>query len=287
MKNLISIPLIGFMIISAIQAQSGGSSSGSGPDQGTPSSPAPQTPPNPNQGPVNPQTNQPAVNPQTNQGAVNPQTNQGAVIPQTNQAAVNPLSPSMNPANTQFTISGISQTPWFSDPNVQTQLKLTPSQVAKLNQLYAQDWQRFNSSTGQIGSVLTDQQRQQRMQQLTDNFITTFSTSANSILNPDQRTRFSQLWTQSRGFGAFSDPQIQSRMQLTPQQMQSIRQLEQQYNQTLATINQTNASDPAVATSQVTNLRRDFNNKLTALFTDNQRLVWTQLAGDPFTFTIR
>lgn len=280
MKNLISLTLIGFMIASVLQAQSGGggtSGSGSpGSAQGTPP-PTPQTPP--------PQGN---VNPQTNQGAVNPQTNQGAVNPLPNQTAVNPLLPPTNqPMQASFAIGGINQTPWFADPNVQAQLKLTPSQVAQLNKLYAQDWQRFTANTPQTGAVLNDQQQQQRMQQLTNSFITDFTTASNSILNPDQRTRFTQLWTQFRGFNVFTDPQIQSRLQLTSRQMQSIRQLDQQYNQALANITRIESTDPTGAATQLVNIRKDFNNKLSGLFTDSQRQIWMQLVGDPFTFTIR
>jgi hypothetical protein len=117
---------------------------------------------------------------------------------------------------------GITQTPWFSDPGIRKQLNLNDQQFNQLNKTYSQYFEKYQGGYNQLGK-LDDQQRMQRMLELSGGFYNNFGQASRDVLNQDQLQRFQQLYLQYRGPAALMDPAIQDQLQLTPEQRQKLQ----------------------------------------------------------------
>src|SRR5438477_6970794 len=56
----------------------------------------------------------------------------------------------------------ISQTPWFSNQAIRTQIGFNDQAFNQLNTAYGQAYQTYNTGVSQLGTNLTPQQRMQR-----------------------------------------------------------------------------------------------------------------------------
>src|SRR5262245_13837363 len=60
----------------------------------------------------------------------------------------------------------IRQTPWFSNPDVRSQLKISDEHFTRLNKAYADAWARYEQSVNELAATLTPEQRALRLQDL-------------------------------------------------------------------------------------------------------------------------
>ena len=110
----------------------------------------------------------------------------------------------------------ISQTPWFSNQAIRGQIGINDQTFNRLNTAYGQAYQTFNTGVGQLGTNLTPQQREQRMQELQSAFNQKMNQAVQStITDPTQLSRYNQLYLQYQGLGALNDPQVQQKLNLT------------------------------------------------------------------------
>lgn len=186
------------------------------------------------------------------------------------------------PSGPQF--GAINQTPFFSDPGLRTHLRLTDDQFTRLNTIHTDQFNRFNTARGQLGADLTDQQRAQRMQELSTTFFRDFGTAANEVLSADQRQRFNQLGLQFRGFDAFNDPAVQQQLRLNEKQLEQFRRLGQDFNTQLSEISRGFETDRAGATRRFNDLRTNMGDRINSVLTNEQRTNFRGMVGEPFNF---
>jgi len=77
-----------------------------------------------------------------------------------------------------------AQSPWFGEPGIRQQLKLTDEQYARLNQGYASAYKTFNESTADLAN-LSEQQRQDRLNQNYNTFYKSLDTAGQDVLTPN------------------------------------------------------------------------------------------------------
>jgi len=179
---------------------------------------------------------------------------------------------------------GYTQTPWFSTPGVQSQLNLTQQQQNQLNQAYGTQWNQYMGAMNDLTN-LNDQQRAQRLQELSGNLNSEMMRSAQSTLSPEQFQRFQQLNLQHQGLNAFSNPDFQQSLKLNQDQINRIQGIQAQQNKTLAEIINQQATDPAAAANQFRTLRSQTNEQLNSILTPEQRQTLQQTWGNPYDFT--
>jgi hypothetical protein len=179
--------------------------------------------------------------------------------------------------------SGVSQTPWFSDPGVQKHLNLTQEQSNQLTTSYGQSLNNYNMGLQGLDK-LSDQQRAARMQELFNGFNKGVVDPAGTILNPQQLQRFNQLHLQNQGYGAFNNPEIQQKLKLTNDQSVNLRQYEQQYNQKVNDILKGAVTDPQGAAKQYEEFRRQNSEQINSMFTPQQVQMWREMTGDLYSF---
>jgi hypothetical protein len=188
-------------------------------------------------------------------------------------------------------VGDISQTPFFNDPGVRRQLNLNDNQFNTLNRAYQNAYNRYNQGFNGLGNNLTEDQREQQMLQLQNQFNTDFNQGVDSTLtDPQMRTRFGQLNRQFMGFNGFNDPGIQRQLNLTPQQRTELRQLAAQWRTQLRQMTSgpggRNANVNNIDPSQWTELSNQYWTRLNNVLTPEQQQTWSQLTGQRYDFPI-
>jgi hypothetical protein len=95
--------------------------------------------------------------------------------------------------------------------------------------------------------------------------------------------RDDQLQLQFQGFGAFDDPSIQQRLQLTDQQRVRLERLQQDWKQRMSNLGANFASNRNSRAS-FNELRREAGDRISEILTDEQRRKWSEMLGDPYDF---
>jgi hypothetical protein len=171
---------------------------------------------------------------------------------------------------------GISQNPFFSNQAVRQQLRMNDAQFNSLNRAYQDAYTNYQNSLNGLGKNLTADQRTQQMEMLQNQFNDRFNQNVNSTLtDPGARSRFEQLNRQYMGLSNFNNPAIQKQLNLTPQQLNQIRQLSTSIR------SQESNANPSLNQSQLYSQTWD---QLNSILTPQQQQTWSQLTGERFDF---
>jgi len=182
---------------------------------------------------------------------------------------------------------GITQAPWFNNPQVRQQLNLNEEQFKGLNSAYQQVYNNYQQGVNGLDKTLSDAQRQQRMNDLQQNFYKDFSTATDKYLtDPTARQRYNQLYWQYRGYGAFTYPPIAEALKLTPEQRNRFAQHQQNWNMQMSKLTPIyqNENDRQHAVTQFGKLQSDINDQINSILTPEQQTQWRQMAGTAYTF---
>jgi hypothetical protein len=228
---------------------------------------------------------------QTNPGG----TQTGNEPPAATQQQTNEPAQVGGQANVQGTVQGtlrrvpdyggISRQPWFSNSAVREQLQLDENRFNRLNEAYGRAWRQYNQNVTGLGDDLADDIRQQRMAELREDFNRDFGSARDTVFNdPRIRSRYDQLQTQYRGYSAFNDPDVQRRLNLTPEQRQQIGQFRDEWNAQMGEVEQLYATDPDTASERYRQLQLQSQERLGTTLTPDQRRQWSEAIGDRFDF---
>jgi hypothetical protein len=192
-------------------------------------------------------------------------------------------------ANMNGQVSSISQTPFFTDPRARQQLNLNNNQFNALNSAYQNAYTRYQQALNNLNqnANLTPEQRATQLQQLQSQFNQELTGTVNTtITDPQTLSRFNQLNRQFMGFNAFNDPTIRQQLNLSPDQVRQIRQLSNNFRQQLQQFRRGAGNDLTnVDTGQWSQVWQQYATQLNGVLTPDQQQMWTQLIGQPFTFS--
>jgi hypothetical protein len=173
--------------------------------------------------------------------------------------------------------------PLFTVPDIRRDLNITNDQLNRLNEAYGRLRQGYQDEFSRLGN-LNEQQRAQRIQELNRTFNTDIGRMTGGILTPDQLNRYGQLQLQQRGLEAFSDADIRQRLNLTDQQIQGLRQMEQDYDRLIRELRRDVPANRNEALRRYDQFQQQTRDRLNNLFTEQQRNTWGQMIGNPFNF---
>jgi hypothetical protein len=180
---------------------------------------------------------------------------------------------------------GIQQSPWFNSPAVRQQLNMTNDQFNHLNTAHQNAWKQYQQGINGLDKNLSDDQRQQRIRDLEQNYYNSFSNSANSVFtDAQQRQRYNQLYWQYRGYGAFDDSAVANKLNLTPDQRAKLNQYRQDWSQQMNELGPLYQSDRDQAAKQFNTMQNQAGKNLNTLLTPEQQKTWQQMTGEPYTF---
>jgi hypothetical protein len=190
-----------------------------------------------------------------------------------------------NPGQQGVYSSGMSQTPWFSNQDIRQHFKLTDQQFNQLNQTYGEHYGIYQQGVNKFGKDLNPEQRFEKMQELQQRFNKDFSATANNVFtDPQQRQRYNQVYLQYQGYNAFSDPSVQEKLNLTPEQRQQIAQYGQDWDKRMNDLGRTYQTDREGSTKQFNEMRTQSGERLNTVLTPEQQKSWQQMTGEPYQF---
>ena len=182
---------------------------------------------------------------------------------------------------------GVAKTPWFSDPAIRKELRLNDTQYERLTRDYNQAWETYNKNVAELKKDLTEEQRRQRMQELSNSFYGTFNKGVDEVFTePAARNRYNRLYWQYRGYGAFDDPVIAKKLDLSAEQRAAIRRYEAEYNQELRDMRRDYATDRAGVTKRYGTWWQRTRDRINETLTPQQRTTWSEFVGDPYDFPV-
>jgi len=176
------------------------------------------------------------------------------------------------------------QQPWFGEPAIRQQLKLTDDQFNRLNQSYGPAYSSLNSSMAGL-DALNERERQARLQQNYDTFSRSLGTAYQDVLNPEQQTRFNQLWTQYRGYDALLDPRTAQKLKLSEQQIQDLRKYDATYQQRMQQLWAQYGTNKETALNAYKQFQPQISEQISRTLTPEQVREWQQMTGESYRFT--
>jgi len=176
------------------------------------------------------------------------------------------------------------QQPWFGEPGIRQQLKLTDEQYNRLNQAYSPAYSSLNNSMAGLGS-LNERERQARIQQNYGTFSRSLGTAYQDVLSPEQQARFNQLWSQYRGYDALLDPTTAQKLNLTEQQLQDLRKYDAAYQQRMQQLWTQYGTNKDMALNAYKQFQPQVSQQINGTLTPEQSRQWQQMTGEPYGFT--
>ncbi|MDR3636310.1 MAG: hypothetical protein P4L84_21085 [Isosphaeraceae bacterium] len=164
-------------------------------------------------------------------------------------------------------------------PNVQKELKFTAEQTAKVQDSIQQIVEKYRDQMSAVRELPEDE-RPAKFRALVKSVADDVKSAL--AMTPEQSQRYDQIVLQQRGIWSFTDPVIQSRLQLTDEQKQRIRDLDAQARQRFDEIRKDARDNFDEARIKFDATRKDFSEKGVAHLSDDQKKIWKSLTGEPF-----
>jgi len=182
---------------------------------------------------------------------------------------------------------GVNQSPWFSNAAIRQQLQLNENQYNQLNKAYTQSWSRYNQGITGLDKSLAEQERLQQQRGFADSFNKEFGSAIDeTFTDASAKQRYNQMDWQYRGYGAFNDPTIQQKLNLTAEQRQQFSNYQNEWGQQLSTWKSEYPNDREGVSSRFRDGRLGWQKRIDSTLTPDQRTMWRDMSGKPFDFPI-
>jgi hypothetical protein len=168
---------------------------------------------------------------------------------------------------------------------VQKALQLDDKQVDKAKELAEKTSEKAREARESLQG-LDQEERRTKMQEINREINATTLKAAGEFLKPEQITRLKQISNQVRGIQAFSDPEIQKKLNLTDSQKSDIQEIARESMEGARGLFGQDQSDEErqAALKKFTELRKQALSKAEAKLNDEQQKTWKELIGAPFEF---
>jgi hypothetical protein len=182
----------------------------------------------------------------------------------------------------------VGQKPWFSEAGIQKTLNLTPQQMNQLNTAHTSAYQQYQTNSNKFNNASPQQGTQQQGTQQNVNPYSAYhnqmSESAKSSMSPQQYQRYGQLQLQYQGLGAFNDPAVQQRLNLTPQQIEKLRTYENAQSQRWGEMYKSVGYNPDRAQASYQTMIGQNDNLIRQVLNTQQQQTWNDMVGAPYAF---
>ncbi len=165
-------------------------------------------------------------------------------------------------------------------PNVQKDLKLTDTQVRKVQETLRE----LRESHQADYSALRDASQDVRWAKMATLNVTVSDEVKKALsLSTEQSKRFDQISLQAQGVQAFANPTVNEHLKLTNDQKSTIREIVEATRTSSAGAFNKDASqqERTDARNKRTAAQKENMTKVHALLTDDQKQAWKELTGEP------
>ncbi len=161
-----------------------------------------------------------------------------------------------------------SQLYLLGQPAVCDELRLDAAQQPRVKEFCTRVAKEWRESLGDVGRLPPAERGRRAVER-----ARTYEVEVNELLTPAQRLRLRQIGLQAEGPGAFGEPEVVSELNLTPEQREQIRTIEEE-----AIFGWMRGPRPGKAAGVQ---EKTTNDRLLAVLTDEQVRRWKALAGEP------
>jgi hypothetical protein len=171
----------------------------------------------------------------------------------------------------------------LSNESVQKELKLDDKQVDKAKDL-AEKTREEMQEKFQGFQDLSQEERRTKGMEIMREMNTSILKAVGEFLKPEQITRLKQISYQQRGATAFSDPEVQKKLNLSDSQKSQIQTLIQESFGQMPSREEFQ-DDREAAMKKAREVTKTTLTKAEAKLNDEQQKTWKELLGAPFEFT--
>jgi Spy/CpxP family protein refolding chaperone len=174
----------------------------------------------------------------------------------------------------------------IGNEGVQKELKLDDTQVEKAKEFAAKAREKQTEMRSKLEGLEGDElrtKRQELMKEMNEEALKAFG----EFLKPEQLKRLKQISYHQRGAGAFADPEVAKKLNLTDAQKSDLQSINQEYMTQMREIFTSAGDDREAAQKKMAELRKETLEKATAKLNDEQQKTWKELIGAPFTVTFQ
>ena len=171
----------------------------------------------------------------------------------------------------------------IGNSGVQKELKLDDQQIEKAKELAAKAREDMQGVRDKLQGLEGDELRTKRaeiMKEMNDSAVK----AVGAFLKPEQIARLKQVSYHQRGAGAFSDPEVAKKLNLTDTQKTDIQTINTESQSAMREIFQSAQDDREGAMKKMAELRKETLEKASAKLNDEQQKTWKELLGAPFEF---
>jgi hypothetical protein len=173
----------------------------------------------------------------------------------------------------------------LTNESVQKELKLEDQQAEKTKEIGEKARQKFTEFRSSAEG-LSQEERMTKMQELNREINESTMKAAGEFLKPEQITRLKQISYQQRGVTAFSDPEVQKKLNITDTQKTDLHAIAEELRTEGRTIFEENRDDREAMMKKMTELRKTTLAKAEAKLNDEQQKTWKEMLGAPFEIKI-
>jgi hypothetical protein len=173
--------------------------------------------------------------------------------------------------------------PVYRMNDVSSALKLNQEQITRLNTLTDRTQEHYREKYSDLDTV-KEADRWARRQELNRQYSTDWAKGARDIFTPEQWNRYQQLNYQYGGFNSFYDPDVQKRLNLTPEQVKNLRESADWSNRQYDEIMRLGATDRDRAMERYRDYQKAHDERFNKFLTPEQQKTWREMTGERYTF---
>ncbi|HEV3235477.1 MAG TPA: hypothetical protein VGZ25_00715 [Gemmataceae bacterium] len=168
----------------------------------------------------------------------------------------------------------------LQNESVQTELKVDKDQAEKVKEAVQQVQDKHKDEFAKLRD-LSQEERRTEGQKLSRTVSEEILKAADTILKPDQIKRLKQIELQQLGTQAFTRPEVQTALSLKDDQKEKVKAIADAAATEMRELRQ-GGNQQQGNREKIAAIRKETQEKIQAVLTDDQKKTWKDMTGDPF-----
>jgi hypothetical protein len=170
----------------------------------------------------------------------------------------------------------------IANEGVQKELKLTDEQISKAEAVARKVREKYRDAFAKFQD-LGAQERREKMTEVVRTMTSETNKGLAEVLKPEQMKRYRQIQLQQLGLMAFTEPEVQSKLKLTGDQVGRIRRINADSQGRRSELLQGGGggSREEIRKKEAT-LGKESMDKALAVLSADQKQAWKDMIGEPF-----
>jgi len=173
--------------------------------------------------------------------------------------------------------------------SVQEEVKMTPEQVEKFTKVSEEmKSKRGEGTKGKGGDKGKGGFDREAFQKAREERVAAYTKVMDETLKPEQIKRIKQIELQQGGLAVYTKENVQKELKLTDKQTTEIKEISEETQKDIGQLTrdlfggQGNQEKAAEARKKIEGLRKEAEEKITGLLTEDQKKTWKTMVGEKF-----